>query len=60
EKEDKSDVWHQVEHSSEKFQRRFRLPENAKNYQMKASMENGVLTVTVPKGKGQEASHQSH
>ncbi|KAJ6927594.1 hypothetical protein NC651_011585 [Populus alba x Populus x berolinensis] len=39
EKEDKNDTWHRVE----------RLPENAKMDQVKASMENGVLTVTVPK-----------
>ncbi|KAK8344979.1 hypothetical protein V6Z11_A07G117200 [Gossypium hirsutum] len=32
-----------------KFMRRFRLPENAKMDQIKASMENGVLTVTIPK-----------
>ncbi|KAF9624595.1 hypothetical protein IFM89_012017 [Coptis chinensis] len=31
------------------FLRRFRLPENAKVDEVKASMENGVLTVTVPK-----------
>ncbi|KAF9661607.1 hypothetical protein SADUNF_Sadunf19G0086500 [Salix dunnii] len=49
EKEDKSDTWHRVERSSGKFLRRFRLPENAKVDQVKASMENGVLTVTVPK-----------
>ncbi|WOG93997.1 hypothetical protein DCAR_0313287 [Daucus carota subsp. sativus] len=49
EQEDKSDTWHRVERSSGKFLRRFRLPENAKVDQVKAGMENGVLTVTVPK-----------
>ncbi|XP_058761896.1 18.2 kDa class I heat shock protein-like [Vicia villosa] len=49
EKEDKNDQWHRVELSSGKFMRRFRLPENAKMDQIKANMENGVLTVTVPK-----------
>ncbi|XVF68879.1 hypothetical protein PTKIN_Ptkin11bG0036700 [Pterospermum kingtungense] len=49
EKEDKNDTWHRVERSSGKFLRRFRLPENAKMDQIKASMESGVLTVTIPK-----------
>ena len=49
EKEDKGDTWHRMERSSGRFLRRFRLPENAKVEQVKASMENGVLTVTVPK-----------
>ncbi|THU46014.1 hypothetical protein C4D60_Mb09t00490 [Musa balbisiana] len=49
EEEEKSDKWHRVERSSGKFLRRFRLPENAKVDQVKASMENGFLTVTVPK-----------
>ncbi|KAF8683637.1 hypothetical protein HU200_044563 [Digitaria exilis] len=49
EREEKNDQWHRVERSSGKFLRRFRLPENAKTEQIKASMENGVLTVTVPK-----------
>ncbi|XAR60608.1 hypothetical protein NMG60_11034051 [Bertholletia excelsa] len=49
EQEEKTDTWHRVERSSGKFLRRFRLPENAKMEQVKASMENGVLTVTVPK-----------
>ncbi|CAI8617996.1 unnamed protein product [Vicia faba] len=49
EKEDKNDEWHRVERSSGKFMRRFRLPDNAKMDQVKANMENGVLTVTIPK-----------
>uniref|UniRef100_A0A2P2P143 Uncharacterized protein MANES_02G125200 n=1 Tax=Rhizophora mucronata TaxID=61149 RepID=A0A2P2P143_RHIMU len=49
EKEETNDTWHRIERSSGKFLRRFRLPENAKANEVKASMENGVLTVTVPK-----------
>ncbi|KAM6550783.1 hypothetical protein CsatB_000591 [Cannabis sativa] len=49
EKEDKNDTWHRVERGRGKFLRRFRLPENAKLDEVKASLENGVLTVTVPK-----------
>ena len=49
EQEEKNDKWHRVERSSGKFLRRFRLPENAKMDQVKAAMENGVLTVMVPK-----------
>ncbi|KAM7499320.1 hypothetical protein LguiA_023734 [Lonicera macranthoides] len=49
EQEEKNDKWHRVERSSGKFVRRFRLPENAKMEEVKATMENGVLTVMVPK-----------
>ncbi|MQL87294.1 hypothetical protein Taro_019850 [Colocasia esculenta] len=49
EKEEKTDTWRRVERSSGSFRRRFRLPENARVDQVRASMENGVLTVTVPK-----------
>ncbi|CAA0175159.1 unnamed protein product [Arabidopsis thaliana] len=49
EKEEKQDTWHRVERSSGQFSRKFKLPENVKMDQVKASMENGVLTVTVPK-----------
>ncbi|CAO2180809.1 unnamed protein product [Urochloa humidicola] len=49
--EDKNDKWHRVERSSGKFMRRFRLPENAKTEEVKAGLENGVLTVTVPKAE---------
>ncbi|XP_076947690.1 17.5 kDa class I heat shock protein-like [Bidens hawaiensis] len=51
EKEDKNDTWHRVERSSGSFTRRFRLPENAKLEEVKAAMENGVLTITVPKAE---------
>ncbi|XP_072961093.1 17.9 kDa class I heat shock protein-like [Typha angustifolia] len=51
EQEEKTDTWHRVERSSGKFLRRFRLPDSAKTDQVKATMENGVLTVTVPKGQ---------
>lgn len=49
EEEHKNDKWHRIERSRGKFLRRFRLPENVKLEEIKASMENGVLTVTVPK-----------
>lgn len=52
EQEEKTDTWHRVERSSGKSLRRFRLPENAKMEEIKASMENGVFTVTVPKQDG--------
>ncbi|KAJ0266704.1 18.1 kDa class I heat shock protein [Hirschfeldia incana] len=49
ENEEKNDKWHRVERASGKFMRRFKLPENAKMEEVKATMENGVLTVTIPK-----------
>ncbi|KAL3536460.1 hypothetical protein ACH5RR_004921 [Cinchona calisaya] len=49
EKEDKNDKWHRVERSCGKFLRKFLLPENAKLEEVKANMEYGVLTVTIPK-----------
>ncbi|GAB4843749.1 hypothetical protein Ancab_013714 [Ancistrocladus abbreviatus] len=55
EQEEKNDKWHRVERSSGKFLRRFRLPENVKMDEVKASTENGVLTVTVPKVEEKKA-----
>ncbi|XP_074299431.1 17.4 kDa class I heat shock protein-like [Silene latifolia] len=49
EKEEKTDTWHRVERSSGQFLRKFRLPENAKVDEVRAALENGVLTVTIPK-----------
>ncbi|CAN1184780.1 17.6 kDa class I heat shock protein 3 [Linum perenne] len=59
EQEEKNDKWHRVERSSGKFVRRFRLPENAKVDEVKAGMENGVLTVTVPKEEEKKAEVKS-
>ncbi|PON46222.1 Small heat shock protein HSP [Parasponia andersonii] len=49
EQEEKNDKWHHIERCSGKFLRRFRLPENAKMDQVKANLENGVLTITIQK-----------
>ncbi|KAM7277400.1 hypothetical protein ACFE04_019266 [Oxalis oulophora] len=49
ENEEKNDKWHRVERSSGKFMRTFGLHENVKINQVKATMENGVLTITEPK-----------
>jgi HSP20 family protein len=46
EQEEKTNTWHRVERSSGKFMHRSRLPDNAKVDQVKAAMENDVLTVT--------------
>uniref|UniRef100_A0ACD5XIY7 Uncharacterized protein n=1 Tax=Avena sativa TaxID=4498 RepID=A0ACD5XIY7_AVESA len=59
EQEEKTDTWHRVERSSGRFLRRFRLPENARAEQIKASMENGVLTVTVPKEEAKKTEVES-
>ncbi|XP_021620134.1 class I heat shock protein-like [Manihot esculenta] len=51
EDEEKNDKWHRMERGRGKFVRKFWLPENAKVDEVKASMENGVLTVTIPKAE---------
>ncbi|KAF3685468.1 18.5 kDa class I heat shock protein [Capsicum annuum] len=56
EQEEKNDQWHGMERSNGKFLRRFRLPENTKIGEIKAAMENRVLTVTVP--KEEEKKHE--
>ncbi|KAJ4957869.1 hypothetical protein NE237_024980 [Protea cynaroides] len=52
--EENNGGWHRVERSCGKFIRSFQLPENSKVDRMKAKMENGVLTLTVPKLEGLE------
>ncbi|XP_022145521.1 16.9 kDa class I heat shock protein 3-like [Momordica charantia] len=56
EKEEKSDMWRRVERSSGKFYQRISLPESADVDKVKAEMNNGVLTITVPKHRFRMAS----
>ncbi|XP_020577226.1 17.6 kDa class I heat shock protein-like [Phalaenopsis equestris] len=46
---EKTDTWHRIERSIGSFLRRFKLPGSAKASDVKAAMEDGVLTVVVPK-----------
>ncbi|CAN4079173.1 unnamed protein product [Withania somnifera] len=41
--------WHRLERNRGDFCRKFRLPENIRADQVKASMKDGVLIVTLPK-----------
>ncbi len=43
------DTWHVVERVRGAFVRKFRLPENVKLDQIKAEVNNGVLSIVVPK-----------
>ncbi|XP_024521358.1 18.1 kDa class I heat shock protein-like [Selaginella moellendorffii] len=45
----KTDKWHRVERLFGSFMRKFRLPKNANTEAIKAQVENGVLTIVVPK-----------
>ncbi|KAL4652366.1 hypothetical protein ACB092_01G228000 [Castanea dentata] len=54
----KDTVWHVAERGTGKgeFSREIELPENVKVDQIKAQVENGVLTITVPKDTTQKSS----
>lgn len=54
ESEEKNEKWHRVERTSDRFVKTVRLPSNVKVEAVKANLENGVLTVTVPKGQDKE------
>ncbi|RYR68584.1 hypothetical protein Ahy_A03g015067 isoform B [Arachis hypogaea] len=47
--ENNGDAMHRVECATGRFSRSFTLSANARMDQLKTSIDNGVLTVTVPK-----------
>lgn len=47
--EEGTDKWHCVERSKGRFVRRLRMPQSANLDDLEAAVENGVLTLTVPK-----------
>ena len=49
EHEDKQENWHRRELRYGKFSRSVRLPEDVKSDEADAQLENGMLTVTIPK-----------
>ncbi|KAG6547304.1 hypothetical protein Mapa_011241 [Marchantia paleacea] len=54
------DKYRRVERSYGKFSRQFKLPKNAKPHNVSAKVENGVLTVTVPKSEVTEDAPRLH
>lgn len=51
-----TDKWHKIERSRTGFVRRFRLPDNADLNNVSASVEDGVLQITVPKTQPKKPS----
>ena len=49
EKVQKDDTWHRVERSSGNFMRRFQLLENNNVDQVQVQVQDGVLTMSIPK-----------
>jgi HSP20 family protein len=58
EREDEKENYHVSERSFGTFQRMLRLPFSVDPGQVKANFENGVLTVTLPKGKEQQRTRR--
>lgn len=55
EEDDTDDKWHRAERQSGSFLRRFQLPENSKLDEIMCRLENGLLSVMVPKKETEES-----
>ena len=55
EKEDKKKNYWRKEYSFHTFERSFQLPKNAKADKVKATYDNGILTIVMPKMKKEES-----
>ncbi|KAL5744931.1 hypothetical protein ACOSP7_027817 [Xanthoceras sorbifolium] len=60
EPQDKGDKWHCRERTHGNIMREFRLPENAKVDEIKASMHDGVLVVTLPVNHDEKKKKTKH
>ena len=49
--ENEGEKYHLIERRYGKFERSFRLPEDADNNSIKAAVENGVLTISIDKAE---------
>lgn len=58
EKEEKEKSFHQIERSYGEFQRRIALPCEVQGDKVDARLENGILTVTLPKSEKARQSEQ--
>ena len=58
ERKDETESYHFVERSYGTFQRSLRIPYPVNPYEVRASFDNGVLTVTLPKTQAQEKSRR--
>jgi len=54
EKREEKENYHVVERSYGQFQRSIRVPHSVKGEQVQARVENGVLTIVLPKNQAQE------
>ncbi|MBM3274744.1 MAG: Hsp20/alpha crystallin family protein [Candidatus Sericytochromatia bacterium] len=51
EHEDKTGTWHRIEKVYGQFERQFNLPAGLMKDQIKASLRDGILTVSIPKAE---------